>query len=370
MKIAFVSNYFNHHQKPLSDALYRLTEGQYRFIATEAMTQERIQLGWGGDSAPYVLQYADAPAECQQWIGQADAVLWGSAPYDLLKTRLRSKRLTFLYSERIYKRACPKWQIPLRAMKYYWKYGRYSNLYLLCASAYTASDYAKTGTFRGKAYAWGYFPEVKAYDSVQTLIAQKEPGSIVWTARFLDWKHPELPLQLAKSLKEKGYAFSIDLIGTGPMEQEIQGKIIAYDLQDRVHLLGAMKPEEVRVHMERARIFLLTSDRNEGWGAVLNEAMNSGCAVVASRAAGATPMLVQHGENGLIYDTQDELNGCVEALLKDQARCRQYGQQAYQTMQDEWNADEAAERLLRLIQDIQISDCCTAFSKGPCRREE
>jgi hypothetical protein len=37
-----------------------------------------------------------------------------------------------------------------------------------------------------------------------------------------------------------------------------------------------MPPEEVRVHMEQSNIYLFTSDFGEGWGAVLNEAMNSG----------------------------------------------------------------------------------------------
>ena len=36
----------------------------------------------------------------------------------------------------------------------------------------------------------------------------------------------------------------------------------------------------------------------EGWGAVVNEAMNSGCAVVADHMIGAAPWLIRQGENG------------------------------------------------------------------------
>lgn len=50
-----------------------------------------------------------------------------------------------------------------------------------------------------------------------------------------------------------------------------------------------MKASEVRSYMEKADIYLFTSDFNEGWGAVLNESMNSGCAVVASHAIGSVP---------------------------------------------------------------------------------
>ena len=45
MKISFVSNYFNHHQKFLSDALMRWSD--YSFIATTEMRKEREQLGYG-----------------------------------------------------------------------------------------------------------------------------------------------------------------------------------------------------------------------------------------------------------------------------------------------------------------------------------
>ena len=54
--------------------------------------------------------------------------------------------------------------------------------------------------------------------------------------------------------------------------------------------------------MERADIYLATSDRQEGWGAVINEAMNSGCAVVADHMMGAVPYLISHEENGMIYN--------------------------------------------------------------------
>ena len=56
MKIVFISNYFSHHQKPLSEQLYALTDGNYRFIETEPMEEDRRNLGWGEEKQPlYVL---------------------------------------------------------------------------------------------------------------------------------------------------------------------------------------------------------------------------------------------------------------------------------------------------------------------------
>ena len=57
MKIAFVTNFYNHHQKPLADALYSKLGDDYFFIETEPISEERLNMGWGGDARPkYILQ--------------------------------------------------------------------------------------------------------------------------------------------------------------------------------------------------------------------------------------------------------------------------------------------------------------------------
>ena len=43
------------------------------------------------------------------------------------------------------------------------------------------------------------------------------------------------------------------------------------------------------------------SGRKEGWGAVVNEAMSSGCAVVADAEAGSVPYLIENSKDGFIY---------------------------------------------------------------------
>lgn len=52
MKIVFISNYYNHHQTPLSEAFYKLTEGNYRFIQTQTIGEERTKMEWGENYLP------------------------------------------------------------------------------------------------------------------------------------------------------------------------------------------------------------------------------------------------------------------------------------------------------------------------------
>lgn len=216
---------------------------------------------------------------------------------------MKEGKLTFKYSERIYKEGFKRWQQPLRVIKNYARGWSKKNHYLLCASAYTYADFSKTFNFHNRAYKWGYFPAVKKYENFESIMANKQPASILWVARLIEWKHPDASIRVAERLRNDGYRFKLNLIGSGVMAQEIGQSIRDKGLTDCVEMLGAMKPEQVREHMEKAEIFLFTSDFNEGWGAVLNESMNSGCAVVASHAIGSVPFLIRDGVNGLIYKT-------------------------------------------------------------------
>ena len=125
--------------------------------------------------------------------------------------------------------------------------------------------------------------------------------------------------------------------------------------------------------MEKAGVYLFTSDQKEGWGAVLNEAMNSACAVVASHATGSAPFLIQDKENGLLYQSgnTDDLYRKVKYLLDHPTETERMGKKAYETVTDLWNAEIAAERLLRLSACIlNGEDCADLYESGPCSRAE
>ena len=121
--------------------------------------------------------------------------------------------------------------------------------------------------------------------------------------------------------------------------------------------------------MEESEIFLFTSDRNEGWGAVLNEAMNAGCGVIANSSAGATPYLICDGFNGYCYSDQEEeqLYQRLKSLLLDRESCNRLGKNAYETIQNQWNAGVAASRLLELIDTLLAGEKrFERYTEGPC----
>ena len=378
MKIVFVSNYLNHHQLPFFKALEGDSNVEYSFVATAKTPKSRLNLGYGdmNHEFDFVVRVYEGDEQKKQALAlccEADVAIIGSAPWEYVSARFEKRKLTFFYSERVYKKAPPLYEMPLRALKYFWQFGRHKNLHLLCASAYTAGDYARTRTFLGKAYKWGYFPEVKRYDDVSDLVAKKQKNSILWAGRFLSLKHPEAPVEVAKRLAADGYEFELNMIGVGAELEKTKALVAAEGLGDRVHFLGSMKPEEVREYMEKSEIYLFTSDRGEGWGAVLNESMNSACAVVASHAIGSVPFLVKDTENGLIYRDGDidDLYSKVKWLIENSGERIRLGEAAYRTMIEQWNAENAAKRFLSLAESVLAGDRHPSlFEDGVCSKAE
>ena len=375
MKVVFLSNYFNHHQKPISDVLSKICD--YYFIATDTISNDRISLGYEKLSAQYVVDMTEEKTDVQfieQLVCNADVVIAGSTPEYLLRKRKQSGKLIFRYSERPVKGEKQCFRYIARLLKWNLKNTPRKNIYLLSASAYAPYEYGKFLLFRGRAFKWGYFTEVKKYSKgYKTLECRKKTNSILWVARMITLKHPEAVINVAERLVSEGYSFTVNMVGKGSLEGEISALVSEKKLDDTVFLKGAMRPEDVRSEMERSEIFLFTSDINEGWGAVLNEAMNSGCAVIASHEIGAVPYLIQNGKNGFVYrdGDLDDLYLKTKKLLDDnELRCR-LAKGAYKTMVDEWTPQNAAERLINVSESILSGNRHPdLYSTGPCSKAE
>lgn len=365
MKITFVSNYINHHQIPFCNAMYGKLGEDYHFIQTEPMEEERIRMGWGAEFSKlsYLRLYYEQEAECRALITDSDVVLFGGVEDEsYIVDRLHAGKLTVRLSERIYKSGQWKAVSPRGLRKKYIDHTQYrdKNVYLLCYGGYVASDFSIVRAYPDKMFKWGYFPETKHHD-IEALLARKKEHrekeaciSLLWAGRFIDWKHPEYAIRAAKKLKAEGYAFHLTMVGGGDMEEDLKAMVAADGLEDVVTFAGFRKPAEVRGFMEQSDIFLFTSDYGEGWGAVLNESMNSGCAVVANCAIGAVPFLVKPGRNGLIYPNKkwDVFYEQITGLLEQPGEIERLGRAAYDTIVQEWNAEKGAERLLPMLEGL------------------
>lgn len=372
MTITFVSNYINHHQIPFSNALYERLGEDYCFIQTMPMEEERVAMGWSVDvrSLPYVHCLYEEEYECRKKIAESDVVLFGwTGREDIVAERLESGKTTIRMSERLYREGQWKAISPRGLLAKYIEHVKYrnQNVYMLCAGAYTASDFHLIGAYPNKMFRWGYFPETRSYSEEEFAALKKDgPLQLVWAGRFIPLKHPEYMVKLAQCLQEKGYDFKLHMLGSGELEPEIKSQVEQAGLKDKFVFYGYQDPTKVREVMEQCHIHLFTSNYLEGWGAVVNEGMNSGCVEVVNAQVGAAPYLIKHGVNGLVYpnDSYEEMEKLVVDLFEHWDEKKQMGYAAYQTIIKEWNAEHAAEELLRFAKKLMQGKIAPAES-GP-----
>lgn len=362
MKIVFVSNYMNHHQRPFLEQL-EAYGCQVYFVACEELSEERKALGYRTDANITGMLRLDGENadEVHSLIMDADAVIFGSKPKKLFRARVRSGKLTFNVSERLFKRSnlmahSPYYKLKLRRR---YLFDREHIPYLLTIGSYCVEDFSKLGYPMEKSLKWGYFPPLTE-KTLPELMAHKEENTILWVGRFIPMKHPEYVLELAQYLKEQNVPFRIKMIGTGELWEFIGKMIRDTGLSDVVQADGALPPEQVRLEFDKAQIALMTSDRNEGWGAVVGEAMSSACATVASNAVGSTTYLIDNGVNGIVFENKQQMFRMVQQLLQDTQQCSQLGGEAYRTITETWNYKTAAKRFLEFVQDQTVR-----YENGP-----
>lgn len=373
MTFVFVSNYINHHQIPLCEALYQELGEDYTFIQTMPMEQERVDMGWGVDvhSLPYVQCLYEAEYDCLKKIAESDVVMFGwTGREDLADSRLRSGKVTLRVSERIYREGQWKAVSPRGLAVKYREHIRYrrQNVCMLCAGAYAASDFHLIGAYPDKLFRWGYFTALRTYGEEQFAHMKPCDGMlhIVWAGRFIPLKHPEYMVRLAKSLRDKGYRFCIHMLGDGELEPQIRQEVENKGLTEHFLFYGYTAPEQVRDVMEKCHIHIFTSNYLEGWGAVVNEGMNSGCVEVVNAQVGAAPYLIRHGHNGLVYpdDRYDKMEELVIDLFDHWEERKDMGRRAYETIRDVWNAEHAAKELLRFTAALLRGEIIPAM-EGP-----
>lgn len=376
MKVVFVSNYLTHHQIPFCEAMYNRLGDNFCFISSMPMDQERIQGGWELQSEyPFELKsYLDKYNydSAKKRINRCDILILGSANKVLQQEINTEGKKIFRYSERIFKNGRLHVLSP-RAIKNILK-ERYTskNSYMLCASAYTAGDYGMLGAYRNKCFKWGYFPKTIYYDINELMNSKPNTRvEILWCGRFVKWKHPEDAIYVFWKLCNVYSNLHMTMIGNGVTKNEIIELAKKLNVFGKITFIDNLPPTKVRKYMERSNIFLFTSDFNEGWGAVLNEAMNSGCAIVASHAIGAVPYLVTSGENGFIYKygNQEELYKRISTLIESPQMRRALGENAYKTIVEEWNAESAANRLLTIFEAVMKKKELDIFTEGVCSRD-
>jgi glycosyltransferase involved in cell wall biosynthesis len=336
--IILVNNYFNNHTIGLVDEFYKETNGNFLALETTELEEFRKKIGW----KPVVREYIDKYQNHVDDVLNADVVIYGGSGIDTtLNKRIQSNKLTFFVTERPYKIPTTKVTYIKRLVGSYLHFGRYQkdNLYLLAQGGYVKEDMKLFHNFKGRILKWGYFPIMQECQNIR-----KEIPQITWCGRMLSWKHPELAIKLAKYLIELGIPFHMDIIGSGDLYDEIKKE--ADTLKEYISITPSISNDDMQKKLDETDLLLVTSDRYEGWGAIVNEGMYHKCIVLSNNLVGSSTYLIQDKQNGFIYTNEAEFLNKGYYILNHLDEMDSLREKAHNTIKLDWNYTMAVKRML------------------------
>ena len=347
MKVAYWTNCLSPHQLPLAKEIARrIGEENYSYLYEEQLSVERLELGWDMD----VPKWCKMGTEESPELMAADVVLTGGLrPLDLIERRIAAGKLTYYMTERWFKPiSVLGLTLPGRWRMYFPKYRKVAKRMVemlnnplckcLAIGPWAKKDMLELGVRAEQIVDWGYFVEPSA-GAERVFDENKRLIKVLWVGRMLGWKRVDTIIKAVGSIaksSEMRFDIELTLVGDGRKRDSLESKVSGLPVKFK----GSRPIERIRKIMREHDVYVLASDENEGWGAVVNEALEEGMKVLGTYEAGASAAMLREGDLFHAGDWKrlaDLLGRCGLAKLEGRLTGQGIG---------EWTPAKAAERIM------------------------
>ena len=194
----------------------------------------------------------------------------------------------------------------------------------------------------------------------QAMVAPYHVPRIISVGRLVAFKGFDHLIDAGAQLARRGFDFTCDIIGDGPLRSSLQAKIESFNLSSRINLLGSLSQRAVLERIQAADIFALAAatdaqGASDVFPTVILEAMASARPVVSTRLAGI-PELVMDGETGVLVSPGDiaALTEALQHLLCDGELRLRYGRAGRQRIEQHFRIEETVAPLTRLFETASV----------------
>src|SRR5438067_9947504 len=181
------------------------------------------------------------------------------------------------------------------------------------------------------------------------------PPLIIAVGRLMAKKGFAELIRACALLAERGKLFRCEIIGAGPLENELRAQIAQLNLQNRFVLSGAKPQREVRQHPAAATVFVLPSVLDPEGGmdnlpTVIMEAMATGLPVISTNIAGIPEMAVQNHTGFLVQPADPSaLARATDDVIDDRLLAQRLGEAGRQHAQELFSIEKNARELCALL---------------------
>jgi glycosyltransferase involved in cell wall biosynthesis len=184
--------------------------------------------------------------------------------------------------------------------------------------------------------------------SPEEFVNKGDENYVLYAGRF-DWNKNICELVNAFAEVHKSYPkCNLYLVGAGPEEGKIRSLVKEKSLQTNVKIISWIPRKElIEEVISKCSAFVLPSFFEVDPVVVL-EAMASGKPVIARTNMG-TVDIIGHGENGYLYNNEEELRSYLEPLLSDGNLRKKIGRNARRTVEEKYSFTQIADKYEELF---------------------
>ena len=182
-----------------------------------------------------------------------------------------------------------------------------------------------------------------------------DPPSIVAIGRVIVKKGFANLIRASALLVERGKSFRCEIVGEGPLENQLRAQIEQLRLQEFVQLPGPKPQHELRARLANASVFVLPSVPEPEGGmdnlpTVIMEAMATGLPVVSTRVGGIPEMVIDN-QTGFLVQPEDAvaLAGAIEKVTNDRSLGQTLGRAGYERAQKLFSIEKNVRELCALL---------------------
>ena len=286
MKVLFISNSLNIHQAIFWDCFVANSDVSLVFLETDPTDngiKEKCQRGYT------MLSSKINNCDVNLFMNSFDVIIVGHCS-DKRFFNFPKDKIIIHCSEHFWKKINTPISLCKRILKMIIlkkRYKKVKNLFVFATSSRLFNELSAIKLNFKACYKFGYFPPVNE----ELDLSCKNDKSIIYAGRLIKCKRPQRSLFLLKKLQENDASYSLSYIGKGELENRLKKKAKKIN---NVSFGPYISHEELLLKFKQSSIFCFSSNREEGWGAVLNETLSSGCIVFADEAAGSTKYLIKN----------------------------------------------------------------------------
>ncbi len=201
----------------------------------------------------------------------------------------------------------PQFRLPRKMIQ--WTINQCDHAMAVCEALRT--EIIKLGAPKEKATTLRNGVDLQLFQPIERKQRTSADKKILSVGHLVERKGHHLVIEAVAKMQ----GVSLDVIGAGEEQHNLNALVERLGCQNKVRFLGAMGQTELATHYGSADLLVLASDR-EGWANVLLEAMACGTPVVATNIWG-TPEVVDENVAGVLVERSAiEIRKGIEKALE------------------------------------------------------